>query len=190
MGHMEQKVRSRAKRTELQRAVLSVAQSVSDLTEEMLTGSIYKMYKLMDYTARRRKYRSILAARERLVKHGLLRRSRKFLELTAKGEKKLREWEHYNYKLPRPEKWDGRWRVLIFDIPEKKRWLRDRIRDTLHAVGFKRLQRSVWVYPFDCEDFITLLKADFKIGKDLLYLIVEGLENDRHLRDHFGVYTE
>lgn len=187
---MEQPVHSRAKRTELQRAVLLIAQSVSDLTSEMLCGSVYKMYKLMDYNARRRKYRSILAARERLVKHGLLRRSGKFLELTPEGKKKLREWEHYHYKLPRPRVWDGRWRVLIFDIPEKRKWLRNRLRDTLSAVGFRMLQKSVWVYPFDCEDFITLLKADFKIGKDILYLIVEGLENDSYLRDYFGVYTE
>lgn len=190
MGRMEQKVREDIRRTELQRTMLSVAQSVSDLTAEMLTGSIYKMYKLMDHNTRRRKYRSVLAARERLVRNGLLRWSGRFLELTKKGKEKLREWEHFNYQLPRPETWDGRWRVLIFDIPEKRKWLRNRLRDTLYAVGFKRLQKSVWVYPHDCEDFITLLKADFKIGKDLLYLIVEGLENDTHLRDYFGVYTK
>ncbi len=189
MGRMEQKIRVRVKHTELQRSVLSIAQSVSDLTAEMLTGSICKMYRLMDRNARRRKYRSILAARERLLRAGFLRRDGGFLELTVKGERKLHEWERHHYKLPRAAKWDGRWRILIFDIPEKRRWIRDRIRDTLHAVGFKQLQRSVWVYPFDCEDFITLLKADFKVGKDLLYLIVEGLENDAPLRDYFEVYT-
>lgn len=190
MGKLEQKVRVRIKHTELQRTILSIAQSVSDLTSEMLTGSVCKMYRLMDRNARRRKYRSILSARERLVTVGFLRRNGRFLELTARGEKKLREWEQYHYKLPRPEKWDGRWRILIFDIPEKRRWIRDRIRDTLLAVGFKRLQRSVWVYPYDCEDFVALLKADFKIGKDLLYMVVEGLENDAHLRDYFEVYAD
>lgn len=190
MGRVEQKAKDRAKNTKLQRTVLSIADSISELTSEMLTGSIYKMYKLMDLNERNRKYRSVLAARERLLKHGLLRWQGKFLELTEKGAKKLAEWRHHDYKLPRPEVWDGKWRILIFDIPEKKRWLRDRVRDILLVVGFKRLQKSVWVYPFDCEDFIMLLKADFKIGKDLLYLIVEGLENDRNLRDHFGVYTK
>jgi len=189
MGKMEQKVKDGIRHTKLQNAMLSVARSVSDLTAEMLTGSIYKMYKLMDQNERRRKYRSILAARERLCRHGLLRRNGRFLELTAKGVKKLREWEHYNYKLPRPGKWDERWRILIFDIPEKRRRLRNRLRDTLRAVGFKQLQRSVWVYPHDCEDFITLLKADFKIGRDLLYVIAEAIENDRALRDYFEVYT-
>jgi hypothetical protein len=44
----------------------------------------------------------------------------------------------------------------------------------------------VWVYPYDCEDLITLLKADFKIGKDLLYVITESIENDKWLRQSFG----
>ena len=189
MGRMEQKVKEDIRRTELQRAVLSVAQSVSNLTSEMLCGSINTMYKLMERNERRRKYRSIIAARERLIGNGLLHWRGRFLELTRKGKKKLREWERCCYKLPQPKVWDGRWRILIFDIPEKRKWLRNRLRDTLRAVGFKMLQRSVWVYPFDCEDFITLLKTDFKIGRDVLYLIVEGLENDAHLRDHFCVYT-
>lgn len=190
MEYLEKKARERAKNTKLQRAILSIAEKLGDFTSQALCGSIYKMYKLMDQNERRRKYRSVLAARERLIQHGLLRRKGRFLELTAHGEKKLREWERRNYQLPHPTLWDGKWRILIFDIPERKKRLRDRVRETLRAVGFVQLQQSVWVYPFDCEDFITLLKADFKIGKDLLYLIVEGLENDRHLRTLFGVYID
>ena len=52
-------------------------------------------------------------------------------------------------------------------------------------IGFVRLQDSVWIFPYDCEDFIMLLKADLKIGKDALYAIVEKLENDKALREHF-----
>lgn len=189
MGHLEMQVRERMRNTRLQRAVLKIAESLSEVTTQALAGSIYKMYRLMDRGERDKKYRTVLAARDRLIRHGLLRRTGRFLELTAKGVKVLRIWEHRGYTLTRPKQWDGKWRILIFDIPEKRRWLRDRIRSTLHAIGFKQLQRSVWVYPFDCEDFIALLKADFKIGKDLLYLIVEGLENDRALRDYFDVYS-
>jgi DNA-binding transcriptional regulator PaaX len=76
---------------------------------------------------------------------------------------------------------------LIFDIPEYRKSTRDRIRETLRIIGFVRLQDSVWAYPYDCEDLITLLKADFKIGKDMLYLVVEAMENDASLRRHFGI---
>ena len=54
-------------------------------------------------------------------------------------------------------------------------------------IGFVRLQDSVWVYPYDCEDLIVLLKADFKIGKDVLYMIVDEMEGDTHLRKEFGL---
>ena len=64
------------------------------------------------------------------------------------------------------------------------------MRRTLTAVGFVRLQDSVWLYPYDCEDLIVLLKADFKIGKDLLYLIVDSLENDTAFRKFFGIHMQ
>ena len=109
------------------------------------------------------------------------------LRLTAKGEQILRRLELHDFKLRKPKRWDRKWRVLIFDIPERRKNLRPKIRYTLLAIGFIRLQDSVWVYPYDCEDLITLLKADFKIGKDLLYLIVDSIENDFPLRSHFRV---
>lgn len=190
MGQLEKQVLERARNSWLQRAVLRAAESVEMLTTAGLCGSIYKMYKILDQAEQRRKYNSILVSRKRLLAHGLLKQNGKFLELTSKGKKLLTEWQKHDYKLPPTAKWDGKWRVLIFDIPENRRETRDKVRNTLRAIGFKKLQQSVWVYPFDCEDFVTLLKADFKIGKDLLYLIAEGLEYDRNLRDHFNVYPQ
>lgn len=109
------------------------------------------------------------------------------MRLTAKGEVKLRKLELRDFKMKRPKRWDERWRVLIFDIKERQRDTRDKVRRTLVAIGFVRLQNSVWVYPYDCEDLVTLLKVDFKIGKDLLYMIVDSIENDRWLRESFGL---
>ena len=47
------------------------------------------------------------------------------------------------------------------------------------------LQDSVWLYPYDCEDLVTLLKADLKIGNAILYIIAEKIENDSHLKAHY-----
>jgi len=125
------------------------------------------------------------SSRNRLVKAGLLAYEGKFIRLTAKGEAKLYQLEQHDYKLARPKRWDKKWRILIFDIPERRRALRARIRRTIVSVGFMRLQKSVWVYPYDCEDFVNLIKADFKIGKDLLYLIVDSIENDKFIKEYF-----
>ena len=112
------------------------------------------------------------------------------MHLTSKGEARLRQLELHDFKLKKQKRWDRKWRMLIFDIPEYRRVLRNKVRATLTAIGFVHLQHSVWVYPFPCEDFIALLKADFKIGKDLLYLIVDSIENDRELRKRFNLPTE
>ena len=108
--------------------------------------------------------------------------------MTKKGEDKLKEYSHSDYELLIPRTWDKKWRVLIFDIPEHRRTLRNKIRNTLIGIGFLRVQYSVWIFPYDCEELVTLLKADFRIGKDLLYLIVERIEND-HEVDRYDPFT-
>ena len=91
--------------------------------------------------------------------------------------------------IAKKRKWDRCWRVVIFDVPERRKGVRDRLRHFMEGCGFVRLQDSVWIYPYDCEDLIALAKADFRIGADVLYMIVERLERDKYLREHFGLPT-
>ncbi|MEK7180054.1 MAG: hypothetical protein AAB706_01120 [Patescibacteria group bacterium] len=107
-----------------------------------------------------------------------------FVRLTDKGKIYL---ETNILKQKKPQYWDGKWRMLIFDIKEHRRGTRDKLRRSLIDFGFKHLQHSVWIYPYDCEDIVVLLKADFKIGKDILYVVAERLENDGWLRKDFGL---
>ncbi len=41
--------------------------------------------------------------------------------------------------------WDGKWRIVIWDIPEQKRVIRNLFRRNLKKWGFKHLQKSVWI---------------------------------------------
>jgi len=43
------------------------------------------------------------------------------------------------------EQWDGKWRIVIWDIPEQKRIIRNLFRRNLKKWGFKHLQNSVWI---------------------------------------------
>lgn len=129
----------------------------------------------------------INSSRNRLIKRGLLKYEGGKLRLTKAGEAKLRRLKLLEYRLKKPKRWDKKWRVLIFDIPERRKVTRNRIRATLSRLGFERLQDSVWVYPYDCEDVLTLLKADFKVGKDMLYMVVDSIEYDGHLRTLFSL---
>ena len=53
--------------------------------------------------------------------------------------------------------WDGRWRLVVFDVPETKRRDRVRLRRTLRMLGFGYLQNSVWLSPDSLETVRQLL---------------------------------
>ena len=83
------------------------------------------------------------------------------------------------------KKWDGKWRVVIFDVWEKAREKRDSLRYEIKHFGFIQLQRSVWIYPYECADFIELLKTDLSFGKNIRYMVVQKLDHDDKLRKYF-----
>lgn len=60
------------------------------------------------------------------------------------------------------KKWDHFWRLVMFDIPKRKR-TRDAFQKTLKRIGFFQLQKSVYVYPFDCHEQCTELMKPFQI---------------------------
>ena len=87
----------------------------------------------------------------------------------------------------KPRRWDRHWRIVIFDIPEKYRHSRDLLRREFIGIGFFKLQESVWVYPYDCEDLVALMKTQFSKGMQVLYIVSEHVENDVFLRKQFGL---
>lgn len=188
MGKLEERSRKRSKKKNLQRIILQTIAGTGILTVGLLAPNVIgALHKLGALPSRRQK-ETVNSSAGRMVKKGLLKYNGKFCELTRLGKEKLRIWEFNDFRfLHKPKKWDRKWRVIIFDIPDKKRKIRDRIRYLFKSAGLYLLQESVWVYPYDCEDIIMLLKTEFGVGKDLLYLIVEELENDRHLRDEFDL---
>jgi len=106
-----------------------------------------------------RKTRGILA---KLKKFGWAERFSKDEEahyrITPKGE---REIDKVLKILKTKAEWDGRWRLVMFDIPETQRTLRDRLRRELSKLGLGILQASVWISPNDIKEEIE------EIGKNL-----------------------
>ncbi len=110
----------------------------------------------------------------------------KYARITDLGERKLAlEKQKASLQVRQNKRWDKKFRIVIFDIPERRRNVRDQLRHTMFECGFYRLQDSVWLYPYDCEDFIALLKSNLKLGNAVVYLIAESIENDRRVREHF-----
>ena len=106
--------------------------------------------------------------------------------LSESGEK-LAKRIKLKLELAKSRRWDGKWRVLIFDIPEKMRKKRDFFRKELQAFGFYQFQKSVWVYPYNLpRDFFDLW-GDFAFGKQLVLIESAKIGKDDELRSFFAL---
>ncbi len=150
------------------------------------------LLKYLDRGAANRKnmYRRISQAIANLEHAGMVRtsgeRGQRRVTLTEKGRITVETIYASEYRIPEPVFWDGKWRVVIFDIREKRRKVRSRLRLLLSNAGFLRLQDSVWVYPYPCDEFIRLVRTHLKSGTgEMLSFVAEALESDRRLREHF-----
>ena len=85
------------------------------------------------------------------------------VKITSNGKKYLKTFDIDNMALNHPAVWDQKWRLVIFDIPEKDKKAREALRRKLKDLNFVRLQDSVWVTPYPCEDEIRFLREIFII---------------------------
>jgi len=86
------------------------------------------------------------------------------VKLTKNGRERLLKYRLEDMRMVKPKKWDKKWRLVIFDIPENLKVNRTVFSRKLRELGFVALQKSVWVWPFECEDEIDFLKTIFEIS--------------------------
>ncbi len=101
------------------------------------------------------------------------------VKLTNKGRIKLIE----NSK---KERADGKWRMLSFDIPEKFSIKRNQFRRSIKRIGFKQVQKSLWVCPCVNADEIELIISELRIKEYVVYMVVEKTDIDKYLNKLFA----
>ncbi len=185
---MEQESRKRHKKQNLQRALLLTLATAGLVAWAMMAPNTLRLLKYLPGDPIRYRLRTAagkLVAKKYAVwvKNG----GAYCLQLTEKGQKALAFEQSVLSLKSQKRKWDGRWRIVTFDVPERRRGVRGRLRAMMKSVGFVRMQKSVWVYPYDCEEFIALLKAELKVGRNVLYIIADRIEHDGALRKHFSL---
>lgn len=131
--------------------------------------------------------RNLYSATHRLKKHGLITKTSNTFRLTKKGEKEA-FFAHLDAQaaMHQPNQaWDGQWRMIIFDVPEKKRKYRDYLRQMLKTLGFKELQKSTWVTPFPIPDFLKELLWEERIKHFTRFITIKEIDYDKDLRRLF-----
>ena len=110
------------------------------------------------------------------------------IELTEKGRKLAEELAIRDELRPeKQKKWDYKWRIIMFDVWERRRNVRDELRQTLKKFGFVKVQNSAWTYPYPCEKLLIFLRTHLKLGRGILYVVADEMEYDERLRQHFSL---
>ena len=100
------------------------------------------------------------------------------ISLTAKG-RSMAEWAKIaTLKMPTPHRWDGMWRIVIFDVPNKKSKNRSAFTQHIKNMGFHLMQKSVWAYPYACHEEIMILRKFYEIEKHVMYLETKTVEDE------------
>jgi hypothetical protein len=112
------------------------------------------------------------------------------VRLTNKGKERIKNFCFDALEIETPGKWDGKWRILMFDIPTKPKiynQAREAFRQKIKELGFYQMQKSAWVYPYECEDELLFIAEIFKVKKYIEILTVEKLLHQIDLKNKFGL---
>lgn len=100
--------------------------------------------------------------------------NRKAVIITPKGIEGVLETE---LKFGNKEKKkDKKWQMIFFDIPEKRRKDRDRLREYLRYLGYKKLQQSIWVCPYDVLKETRHIIKNYRLDRFIRLLLVEEVK--------------
>jgi len=126
----------------------------------------------------------------RLKKDGFIKKENDIYKLTSLGEKEaffsfLKTSGHFIRS--HDQKWDGKWRMIFFDVPEKKRRYRDELRSMLRIIGFKEFQKSIWIYPHRVPEFLKEILFEENIKQYTRLITTYSIEYDKDLRRMFNL---
>ena len=150
----------------------------------LLSGrSTKQFYRLARERANHRHRRKL--AIERLVEHEFISTRGDRLSITEHGRSALDDRVARTFDLLKTVAWDGKWRIVAFDIPERYSVLRNKVREILKRAGFQKLQHSVWIFPHECAELSLLIQEESGLKKHILYGVLDRIENEERLKGLF-----
>lgn len=119
-------------------------------------------------------------------------KSRPLWRLTVPGILAINTYLDTHPFLPRPRRWDEKWHLVFFDIPNTHRRQRDTFRRYLKELGCCQVQKSVWAHPFSCHEQVYNIARRLGITCYVDIYTVEDFDNPNtlaHFRKLLSYYS-
>ena len=108
------------------------------------------------------------------------------VKISDRGKKEVLKYKLEEFK-PKTGNWDGKWRLVFFDVSTKNNRKRDQLRLYLKNLGMKQMQGSVWVSPYDVFSEVRYLREIIEVPHVIKLAEVSYLENSEELKEIFGI---
>ncbi|MEK7652399.1 MAG: hypothetical protein AAB334_00375 [Patescibacteria group bacterium] len=173
---------------EIMKNILKGLVGTAFLVSSLALPQLPMIYKMFDAEDKREKER-VRKAMDRLQNKKYVKKYKKggidVVEITENGRKEVLKYKLDEIKIKEQKRWDGIWRIIMFDIPEKKKTARDGLTLKLIKMGCAPIQKSVFVSPYECEKEIKFIGEYFDIAKHIIFLETNKISNEDSLKDEF-----
>ena len=164
--------------------VLILLIGVGVLAALALAPGIGAALKLIDPNPRKAMQKAERSLRS-LVRGGKVVKTSSGYRITKDGELELARRKFERYQFPTTFVWDKKWRVICFDIPEKRKYVRHVLQRKLAEIGCYRLQDSVFVTPHKCGEILKLAHDAFFLHKHVRGMVVTQVDDEQALLSRF-----
>ncbi len=118
---------------------------------------------------------------KRLEEKDVIYLSKDKIKLTKTGKKLLKLIDSQNLMIKKPNKWNKKWSIIAYDIPNTKKAERDYFRYKLKELGFCKIQKSLWTIPYKCSQEIAVLSKIIGISPFVIYMTADHVPNEKQL---------
>ena len=164
-------------------AGVTISLSRSSRDQWRIIRNLPKIWKAIDRAVLYRIMREFY--RDRLVDVRYGRGEEMTMVLTERGRKRALRYKISELSIPTPLRWDKKWRIIIFDIPEKRKGAREVFRQKIAELGFVQFQKSAGLFPYPCRDILGFITEVFELRPFVQYIEASYVSNDAKMRLYF-----
>lgn len=173
---------------ERQEMILNILFGVGILTTAIVAPNAIQLFKYFLPRSSKEEW-NIRQSFSRLEKKGYLEKrttnGEDYYTLTLIGSERAKKYKLHAMKISPQKKWDGQWRLVMFDVPEDKKMARRGINLVLKKLGCVQYQKSVFITPFPCKKEIDFVGDCFDARKYLRIITAREVEGTEPLKKVF-----
>lgn len=109
------------------------------------------------------------------------------LMLAKEGRQLALTYDISEMEIGTPSRWDRKWRIVMFDVPEPLKRTREALRMHFKTMGFYEFQKSVFVHPYPCSKEIEYIMEFYQARKYVRFIVANEIDNAIELKKHFNI---